>query len=782
MPNYNPKFDHLEPHNKKWKNNPTKAIRVPSIFESEILKYARALDEEQPTASTPGFELVIDILGNLSQDELTQLKLAINSLIVEETAPAIPAKNNITQFRTLTEDEKYQYKQKFGFVPSKYQIAIIDWILNSSENGCCNAVAGAGKSTSLWLVAKTLQESGLRIWQIRICVFGKKNALDLINKFGKEWKSSISTLHSAGWSLVRQELNIDKGQDVDITDTKYKRIAEELGLLAWRRKDSPSLLIREKIVERADIFYDLIDLVRLTNVEPTGEALRKICKHHNLEGLIKADDAAYWIKHCLDIGEEKARRKEAFDFTDQLYLPVKWELHHREWFKPYKFVLLDEGQDQNPLQTELVMLLSGQLEGIFNKLEPGRLLVVADPYQAIYGFAGADCNSYQNIVKRINAVELSLSICYRCPKKHIELVKKIFPFIPIEPSPDAIEGVIKQIEKKDLYSELQNGDMVLSRKTAPLVSLCLNLLSRGIKATVEGRKIGDSIKNEIDLIAKQPRFIFKEFNIFVDNYYHLKITTYNGLDNEEELKQNLKDKLEAIKAIYQANPQAKSITDLKLQIDIIFSDEISPITLCVVHRAKGLEAYRIFIYKPNDMPMKWAKQHDWQLEQEYNLLYVAMTRSKSELFIIGQCDWYEAPSLEKQPKNKTQAPKQDKSSTNINEAPQVTRDYETVHAEAKKEMDKLLSEVFKNKRKRTSFIKQIADKELAPNELEAAGKIIYTSQEAKDAVYSAYSRYWEIMKEFYEEEENRSKYGMSRFLNSLHELDELQYFGDGDDF
>lgn len=782
MPNYHPKFDHLEPHNKKWRHNPTKAIRVPQVLETEVLKYARALDEEQPTASTPGFEQVVDTLGKLSQDELSQLRLAINSLIVEETAPAIPAKNNITQFRTLTEDEKYQYKQKFCFIPSKYQIAIIDWILSSSENGCCNAVAGAGKSTSLWLVAKTLQESGLRIWQIKICVFGKKNALDLINKFGKEWKSSISTLHSAGWSLVKEELKISNSYDVDVSDTKYKRIAEELGLLAWRRNNSSSLLIREKIVERADIFYDLIDLVRLTNVEPTGQALQKICSHHNLEGLINSNDAAYWIKHCLEIGEEKARRKEAFDFTDQLYLPVKWELHHREWFKPYKFVLLDEGQDQNPLQTELVMLLSGQLEPILPELEPGRLLVVADPYQAIYGFAGADCDSYENIVKRINAVELPLSICYRCPKKHIELVKKIFPFIPIEPSPDAIEGVIKQIEKKDLYSELKNGDMVLSRKTAPLVSLCLNLLSRGIKATVEGRKIGDSIKNEIDLIAKQPRFLFKDFNIFVDNYYHLKITTYNGLDNEEELKQNLKDKIEAIKAIYQANPQAKSTTDLKLQIDIIFSDEISPITLCVVHRAKGLEGYRIFIYKPNDMPMRWAKQHDWQLEQEYNLLYVALTRSKSELFIIGECDWYEAPSLDKQPNNKTKESIQDKSSTNVTQAPQVTRDYETVRAEAKKEMHELLSGVVKDKRKKTAIIQEITDKEVTPDELEAAGKIIYTSQESKDAVYSAYSRYWEIMGEFYEEEEKRSKVGMQRFLNSLHELDELQHFGDGDDF
>ncbi|MDF5732419.1 MAG: 3'-5' exonuclease [Rhizonema sp. PD38] len=56
--------------------------------------------------------------------------------------------------------------------------------------------------------------------------------------------------------------------------------------------------------------------------------------------------------------------------------------------------------------------------------------------------------------------------------------------------------------------------------------------------------------------------------------------------------------------------------------------------------AKGLESDRIFIYKPEDMPMYWKKQQPWQLEQEQNLLYVALTRSKSELFIVGNPEWY----------------------------------------------------------------------------------------------------------------------------------------------
>ena len=38
--------------------------------------------------------------------------------------------------------------------------------------------------------------------------------------------------------------------------------------------------------------------------------------------------------------------------------------------------------------------------------------------------------------------------------------------------------------------------------------------------------------------------------------------------------------------------------------------------------------------------MVWKSQLGWQKEQEDNLLYVALTRSKSTLYIVGQPDWF----------------------------------------------------------------------------------------------------------------------------------------------
>lgn len=511
---------------------------------------------------------------------------------------------------------------------SKYQQAIIDWTKTGIGNGCCNAVAGSGKSTTLRLAAIALQESGVSPSEVKVIVFGKANSQDLIAKFGSEWRESISTLHSAGFSLIKQEIGIRNSREVRVSTNKYKKIAQDLEYIDSRR-DKGLLKRRDALAQDSD-FTKLIDLVRLTNQQPVAEVIKDLCYHFEMPDVWEFSIVAAAIADCLSAGEAQAQKKEGFDFTDQIWLPVKWELGKKRWFKPYKFVLVDECQDLNAAQLELSLSLAGS---------SGRLLYVGDPRQAIMGFAGADNRSYHKIVERTKAKELPLSICYRCPRSHIELVLKIYPSIPLEPHEAAPEGKITQITEQELDKHLHTGDMIISRKTAPLVSWCIKLISRGIAATVKGRAIGEQIKSELEQISKMPGFRYENFNDAVNTYRMIKIQRYQNLDNEEQLIETLNDKLTALTTIYKSNPQATSIAHLESYIDDLFSDEHSPITLSTCHRAKGLEGNRLFIIKPDDLPMRWRNQLDWQKEQEDNLLYVALTRSKSELFIVGNPDW-----------------------------------------------------------------------------------------------------------------------------------------------
>lgn len=509
--------------------------------------------------------------------------------------------------------------------PSIYQQQILEWLTLGKGNGCCNAVAGSGKSTTLKLGAIALQKSGLHPSECKIIVFGKSNSLDLIAKFGTEWKESISTLHSAGWTLLKDHCELRGNTRNLIKSTKYKAIAQDQGFIA--KRGAKGTLKNEGAIDKEADFTKLIDLVRLTNSKPTKAAVIDICQHFEIQGVWKPEIIARAIDMVLKIGENQAMNKESFDFTDQIWLPVKWKLAPR---RPYKFVLIDECQDLNAAQLELALQLAGK---------KGRLLFVGDPRQAIFGFAGADNRSYQKIVDRTKATELPLSICYRCPTEHIKLVKRIFPEILIEPAENAPQGSIVQCSEKDLDTHLKVGDMVISRKTAPLVSLCIKLIAKGIKATVKGRDIGETIKRDLEAISEVPGFTYSKFHDAVNQYKASLLAKYEGLDNEEQLKENLTDKLDALQTIYTSQTNAKSIADLETYIDSLFSDESSPITLSTCHRAKGLEGDRIFLHRAEDMPMRWRNQLDWQLEQEENLLYVALTRSKSELFIVGDPEW-----------------------------------------------------------------------------------------------------------------------------------------------
>ena len=81
----------------------------------------------------------------------------------------------------------------------------------------------------------------------------------------------------------------------------------------------------------------------------------------------------------------------------------------------------------------------------------------------------------------------------------------------------------------------------------------------------------------------------------------------------------------------------KSLQQIEEAIDSIFTDtKDSPgIKLSSIHKAKGLEAKRVFFLMPQECPCPhpMAKTPSAK-EQEWNLLYVGITRSIEELVYV----------------------------------------------------------------------------------------------------------------------------------------------------
>jgi ATP-dependent helicase/nuclease subunit A len=70
----------------------------------------------------------------------------------------------------------------------------------------------------------------------------------------------------------------------------------------------------------------------------------------------------------------------------------------------YRFILVDEFQDTDPVQAEIVYLLSGAPGRRGDaEPEPGKLFIVGDPKQSIYRFRRADIEIYELVKERVTA-------------------------------------------------------------------------------------------------------------------------------------------------------------------------------------------------------------------------------------------------------------------------------------------------------------------------------------------------------------------------------------------
>lgn len=490
------------------------------------------------------------------------------------------------------------------FQPSPYQQAIFDWIRTGRGDGIINAVAGSGKTTTLIEAARLItSRSAIFV------AFNKSIAEELGNRL-KGTPVQAKTMHSVGLSCLYKVLE-GKPQ---IEEKKYGKLTTQYVDEHYMTTDP------ETRRTFATCLKKLANMARLTLTSPTdADALRDMCEHYSIE--VPEKTLLGHVAPVLKAGNELAKKTNLIDFTDMVYLPWEWGLQppQSEW------VFVDESQDLNRAQLELVMKMRNP--------HGGRMLFVGDPRQSIYGFAGADNRSFHNIKVRTGATELALSICYRCPSGHLRLAREIVP--QIEARPNAPDGDINHNIEHELPSLVQEGDLVLCRLTAPLVSACIKMIRQRIPARVRGRDIAKDLIATLDEVAKMKNFDFANIAVFLLLYREQKMHWLVQREASETEKENLIDKVECLLTCAEAF-EVSSIYSLKGEIEALFSDERSSVWLSTIHRAKGLEADRIHIMRPHKMPLMWKGQQDWEYEQEMNLRYVALTRAKRVLCFIHE--------------------------------------------------------------------------------------------------------------------------------------------------
>lgn len=496
------------------------------------------------------------------------------------------------------------------------------------------ALAGAGKSTMLWLVAKTLSEGGITPDECCVLVFGKKNQLDLQSKFeskvGAGWGESVRTLHSLGYELYRDALRVPH-KAVKMQGYKYSRIGEQLG---WLTKDSWQGKLTEDpeapaIVEERD-FLKLIDLLRSYCYVPSVENVEVLNKRHKL-GIKDAVVVSVAAREVLDKGEREACHSYVIDTEDMCWLPYQWRkergmsaaIAHKQ--KQLRWIALDECQDTNTLQVEMIDLLLG---------DQAFLTAVGDRNQAVYLFRGCLSDGMQTIKERFDCTVLDLPVNYRCGTVHLDMIRESFPHIPIQPHDSAPRGEIRCITFADFLSIFE--DMHLSyfgtcRKNAPMVLAAITLLAAGKPVVIKDKGIGSRLKNQIKQITTgRGRYSPDTFPGMLEAYSQERRTTLMRFPDWETKVADHEDMMAAVLALFEAY-EPKTLKSWEEIVDKIFKESgYSPISFYTIHSGKGGEGQVSFVLYPEEMPLTWRGQSDEEAQQEENLCYVASSRTLAD--------------------------------------------------------------------------------------------------------------------------------------------------------
>ena len=497
-------------------------------------------------------------------------------------------------------------------IPSKYQKDIFNFVRTGTGNCVINAVAGSGKTTTIIASLRYIPLDKSVIF----LAFNKSIVEEIKLKVPTNVK--VQTFHSLGVSSIykayKNKSTLDNNKIYDIINNLAPR---------WSMTDKKQIDGDYK-----GRIKKIVDLSRLS-LSTDIETLKDMCYKHQID-IFDTE-----IERALKIINDANNDISTFDFTDMIYWPSNY--NHFVLDK-YDYVFVDECQDLNKTQHKLIQKISH---------DNTRCILVGDRNQAIYGFAGADTESFDLLSQMPNTISLPLSVNYRCGSNIIALAKNFVS--QIEAHEFATPGIL---ENNASVNDALEGDMVLCRNTAPLVKLCLEYLHQGKKAYVKGADIGEELirliirsntktcndlKNWLDLEMKKVIILLKRKYPSLDDS---QIKSHNTfiLFYEKHLLMNT----------IMNNENIADTSKLITSIRQIFLDNSTGICLSTIHKAKGLENNRVFIIdREKTLPSKFAKL-PWQREQERNLEYIAYTRAKDYLGIVTDWTFYKEKEKEKQ--------------------------------------------------------------------------------------------------------------------------------------
>jgi len=472
-------------------------------------------------------------------------------------------------------------------------------IINSTGNIKINAVAGSGKTTTIIEYARARPKES----KILYLAFNKSVKLEAIKKFAdkKLLNVKVETAHSLAFKQIVYKHNYK------VRPQGYNT-AEIVELLHLQGNG-------EKLTE----FIIANHIIKLSAYFCNSQALK--IQDLNYLDVITDSKASAFVNTFYKYIEGQTRLllskmdKGEIEITHDFYLK-KFQLSNPQL--DYDYILFDEGQDASPAMLD-----------IFLKQKATKV-IVGDTHQQIYGWRFA-----VNSLKKTNFSTFQLSTSFRFSQDIANLAMEVLK----------MKGHIGDYKPISISG---NGVSKEFKTKAVLARTNLGLLLKAIEYVTEKKKV---------------KYIYFEGNINSYTYADDGASLYDVLNLFNGKHFLIKDKMiRAMKDMAELDEYIEKTEDvqLKMMVEIVmeYGNEIpdiikeikskhvenddkdkAEIIFSTVHRCKGMEYDTIQLVNDfiNEEKLKNNIKNGEidvaKTNEEINLLYVAITRTRNSVYI-----------------------------------------------------------------------------------------------------------------------------------------------------
>ena len=270
------------------------------------------------------------------------------------------------------------------------------------------AGAGSGKTRTItFRIAHMIENLKIDPSTILGVSFTNKAACEMkerVEKLTNAKGITLSTFHSLGVQILKKEIDkLGYQRNFSIYDTGDQRsiIREALRYYKAEKKFDQKVILSK------------IGLLKNNGIDENAFTGSRFFDYEDPYDLA--------CEFCYRFYQEKLRFFNAIDFDDILHLTLKLFKEHPQIAKKYserfRYIMIDEYQDTNPLQFQIVLGLTSTHHN---------LCVVGDDDQSIYAFRGADISNILNFETHFKGAKvIKLEENYRSTMPILELANQV---------------------------------------------------------------------------------------------------------------------------------------------------------------------------------------------------------------------------------------------------------------------------------------------------------------------------------------------------------------------